>query len=102
LSFDFSEILSFFLALRWKNKLDRRVSCENIVSITLIPLPSNYLGGNPTVTVLNADTLTEEEMQKIAREMNLSETGFVLSSQKGDFRLRYFTPTREARNGMNQ
>src|ERR1700733_1589477 len=49
-------------------------------------------GGNPTVTVLNADSLTDEEMKKIAREMNLSETGFVLSSQKADFRLRFFTP----------
>lgn len=49
-------------------------------------------GGNPTVTVLNADSLSEAEMQKIAREMNLSETGFVLSSNKADFRLRFFTP----------
>lgn len=48
--------------------------------------------GNPTVTVFNADTLKEEEMKKIAREMNVSETGFVLPSQKADFRLRYFTP----------
>ncbi len=44
---------------------------------------------NPTVTVLHADTLTDEEMQKIAREMNLSDTGFILSSQKADFRLRF-------------
>jgi PhzF family phenazine biosynthesis protein len=39
--------------------------------------------------------LAEEKMQKIAREMNLSETSFMLSSQKADFRLRYFTPTKE-------
>lgn len=49
-------------------------------------------GGNPTVTVLEADTLSDVEMQKIAREMNLSETGFVLRSTKADFRLRFFTP----------
>lgn len=49
-------------------------------------------GGNPTVTVLNADSLSELEMKKIAREMNLSETGFILSSQKADFRLKFFTP----------
>jgi PhzF family phenazine biosynthesis protein len=54
-------------------------------------------GGNPTVTVLNADPLTDEEMQKIAREMNLSETGFVLLSQKADLRLRFFTPTNEVK-----
>jgi trans-2,3-dihydro-3-hydroxyanthranilate isomerase len=36
-------------------------------------------------------------MQKVAREMNLSETAFVLppSSKGSDVRLRYFTPTME-------
>jgi trans-2,3-dihydro-3-hydroxyanthranilate isomerase len=52
-------------------------------------------GGNSTVAVLDADPLTDEKMQKIAREMNLSETSFILSSQKADLRLRYFTPTKE-------
>lgn len=49
-------------------------------------------GGNPTVTVMDSDSLKDEEMKKIAKEMNLSETGFILSSQKADFRLRFFTP----------
>ncbi len=50
-------------------------------------------GGNPTVTVLSADSLSDLEMKKIAREMNLSETGFVLNSKRrADFRLRFFTP----------
>lgn len=53
---------------------------------------NTLFGGNPTVTVLNADSLSENEMKKIAREMNLSETGFVLSSEKADFRLKFFTP----------
>lgn len=48
-------------------------------------------GGNPTVTVLEADTLSTDEMKKIAIEMQLSETGFVLKSSNADFRLRYFT-----------
>lgn len=52
---------------------------------------NTLFGGNPTVTVLNADSLGEVEMKKIAREMNLSETGFVLTSEKADFRLRFFT-----------
>ena len=34
-------------------------------------------------------------MQDIARELNLSETAFVLPSQAADFRVRYFTPQRE-------
>jgi trans-2,3-dihydro-3-hydroxyanthranilate isomerase len=31
-------------------------------------------------------------MQKIARELNLSESAFVLPSDKADFRVRFFTP----------
>lgn len=49
-------------------------------------------GGNPTVTVLEADSLSDFEMKQIAKEMNLSETGFVLKSDKADFRFRFFTP----------
>lgn len=50
-------------------------------------------GGNPAGVVLDADELDESTMRKIARELNLSETAFVISSQKGDFKMRYFTPT---------
>lgn len=51
--------------------------------------------GNPCVVVLEADSLSESAMQDIAREMNLSETAFVMSSEKADFRARYFTPSEE-------
>jgi len=56
-------------------------------------------GGNPAGIVTNADILADEEMQKIAREMNLSETAFVLapSSEEADTRLRFFTPNEEVR-----
>lgn len=50
-------------------------------------------GGNPAGVVLNAEELDDNIMRKIARELNLSETSFVLPSRKGDFQLRYFTPT---------
>lgn len=53
---------------------------------------NTLFGGNPTVAVLNADTVEEHEMKSIAREMNLSETSFMLQSQKADLRLRFFTP----------
>ena len=51
-------------------------------------------GGNPAGVVTNADLLSESEMQQIAREMNLSETAFVLSATdpEADLRLRFFTP----------
>jgi trans-2,3-dihydro-3-hydroxyanthranilate isomerase len=53
------------------------------------------LHGNPCAVVLDADDLSAETMQAIAREMNLSETAFVLSSRKADFGARYFTPAEE-------
>jgi trans-2,3-dihydro-3-hydroxyanthranilate isomerase len=54
-------------------------------------------GGNPLAVFPNAEGLNREEMQRIAREMNLSETTFVLrpSSPGADFRVRIFTPQRE-------
>lgn len=56
---------------------------------------SQAFSGNPCAVVFNADSLTAEEMQSIARELNLSETAFVLKSFRADFRARYFTPSRE-------
>jgi trans-2,3-dihydro-3-hydroxyanthranilate isomerase len=51
--------------------------------------------GNPCGVVPDAEGLSDDEMQKIAREMNLPETSFVLKSDKADFRVRYFTPRYE-------
>ena len=53
------------------------------------------LAGNPCAVVLDTDDLDEAMMQAIAREMNLSETAFVMHSAIADFRARYFTPTEE-------
>lgn len=54
--------------------------------------------GNPAGVVLNAENLTAEEMQLIARELNNSETAFVLKPDQNDhfdYHVRYFTPTTE-------
>lgn len=56
---------------------------------------SKKLGGNPCAVVLNADSLSTDEMLAIAKEMNLSETAFVIASEKADFAARYFTPHEE-------
>lgn len=53
------------------------------------------LGGNPCAVVFDADALDVATMQAIAREMNLSETAFVLRSEVADVRARYFTPAEE-------
>ena len=54
-------------------------------------------GGNPLAVFPEAEGLTSEEMQKLAREMNLSETTFVLPPEApgADFKVRIFTPAAE-------
>ena len=49
-------------------------------------------GGNPAGVVTNAKKLNREQMQKIANEMNLSETAFIRQIEDGYFKIRYFTP----------
>jgi trans-2,3-dihydro-3-hydroxyanthranilate isomerase len=54
------------------------------------------LEGNPLAVFTEADGLPPDRMQKVAREMNLSETVFVLSpAAGGDARIRIFTPATE-------
>lgn len=55
--------------------------------------------GNPVAIVFDASGLTDETMQAIAREMNLSETVFVLppSNRHADYKVRMFTPQSEMR-----
>lgn len=53
------------------------------------------LGGNPCAVVLDADSLTNEQMQRLAREFNQSETAFVRHSAETGFGVRYFTPAEE-------
>jgi len=54
-------------------------------------------GGNPLAVFPEAEGITDEQMQQIAREMNLSETVFVLPTDKEEAlrRLRIFTPSNE-------
>lgn len=51
--------------------------------------------GNPLAVFTEASGLDDDEMQAIAREMNLSETVFVVPSAQALRRLRIFTPKQE-------
>ncbi len=51
--------------------------------------------GNPLAVFPDGEGLSGEEMQQIALEMNLSETVFVLPSDKALKKLRIFTPQQE-------
>lgn len=54
-------------------------------------------GGNPAGVFPEAEGLSEPEMQRIARQLNLVETVFVFPDPEPgvDRRLRYFTPAQE-------
>jgi trans-2,3-dihydro-3-hydroxyanthranilate isomerase len=54
-------------------------------------------GGNPVAVLPDASGLTDEELQKIAREMNLSETVFVFppTDPRAAAKVRIFTPKQE-------
>ncbi|MBP9591686.1 MAG: PhzF family phenazine biosynthesis isomerase [Steroidobacteraceae bacterium] len=53
--------------------------------------------GNPAVVVLDAESLTEQEMGRIAREVGSIESAFVIASDSPDtdVDLRFFSPRRE-------
>ncbi|MBQ0850495.1 PhzF family phenazine biosynthesis protein [Streptomyces sp. NPDC057621] len=54
------------------------------------------LEGNPVAVFFDAHDIPDVRMQRIAREMNLSEVTFVLPAEKGgDARIRIFTPVNE-------
>jgi trans-2,3-dihydro-3-hydroxyanthranilate isomerase len=53
--------------------------------------------GNQLATFLDCGSLSDKEMQQIAREINFSETTFILSEEqkKGGYDVRIFTPGAE-------
>jgi trans-2,3-dihydro-3-hydroxyanthranilate isomerase len=54
------------------------------------------LAGNQLAVFTDARGLSDEEMQRLAREMNFSESTFVLPAEgEGHARMRIFTPTAE-------
>ncbi|ELY61189.1 PhzF family phenazine biosynthesis protein [Natronolimnohabitans innermongolicus] len=53
------------------------------------------LAGNPAGVVPEADGLADDQLQRIAAEMAVSETAFLRSSDDADYEVRYFTPTQE-------
>ncbi|GLX79254.1 phenazine biosynthesis protein PhzF [Thalassotalea insulae] len=52
-------------------------------------------GGNPAGVVLNADKLSPQQMQTIAKTLGFSETAFISKDDECDFHIRFFTPNSE-------
>ncbi len=67
----------------------KRINIFQIDAFTDKPFTGNPAG------VTFGDGLSKEEMQLIAREMNLAETAFLTKSDKADYNLRWFTPKME-------
>ncbi len=65
----------------------KSVKIKQVDAFTKIPF-----GGNPAGVVTDALGVTEDDKQKIAKEMNLSETAFVSPSKVADFKVQFFTP----------
>ncbi len=53
------------------------------------------LAGNAAGVLPDADGLSVEQMQAVARELSVSETAFLSPSGRADRRVRYYTPTQE-------
>jgi len=72
-----------------------RTFCYYLVDV----FTSKRFGGNPLAVFPEATGLSDRKMQLIAAELNLSETTFVLPSDKppAKFRVRIFTPIVELR-----
>lgn len=58
---------------------------------------SQRYGGNQLATFVDCESLSDAEMQKIAKEINFSETTFIASRQprEGGYDVRIFTPKAE-------
>lgn len=73
--------------------MTKKYRCYQIDSFT-----KEKFSGNPAGVITNADGLTAKDMQKIARELNNSETAFIFSSsdkEAYDVEVRFFTPSKE-------
>lgn len=67
-----------------------KIKIKQVDAFTSIPF-----GGNPAGVVTDANNISDDIKQKIAREMNLSETAFVSKSNVADFKVQFFTPNFE-------
>lgn len=60
--------------------------------VNVFTVDGDRFSGNPLCVFEDAQGLSDGEMQALARQMNLSETTFVLPSERADARVRIFTP----------
>src|SRR5665811_1968283 len=67
----------------WRGRVMEGYRVIYIDAFTRVPY-----AGNPCAVLPDARGLSDEQMLALARETNLSETSFVLPSERADFRVR--------------
>ncbi|MBA3539638.1 MAG: PhzF family phenazine biosynthesis protein, partial [Deltaproteobacteria bacterium] len=60
--------------------------------LNVFTVGNDRFSGNPLCVFEDARGMTTDDMQQLARQMNLSETTFVLPSERADAHVRIFTP----------
>lgn len=60
--------------------------------VNVFTIDGDKFSGNPLCVFEDARGLSEQQMQALARQMNLSETTFVWPSERADAHVRIFTP----------
>jgi trans-2,3-dihydro-3-hydroxyanthranilate isomerase len=60
--------------------------------VNVFTIDGDRFSGNPLCVFEDARGLSDKQMQALACQMNLSETTFVLPSERGDAHVRIFTP----------
>jgi len=68
---------------------------RNYRIVNVFTIEGDRFSGNPLCVFEDATGLPDTVMQALARQMNLSETTFVLPSDRADARVRIFTPSYE-------
>lgn len=71
-------------------------SSKKVINVQILnAFAENGKGGNPAGVVLNADDLSYRKKLEISKKVGLSETAFVSKSMTDDFKLDFFTPTKQ-------
>jgi trans-2,3-dihydro-3-hydroxyanthranilate isomerase len=63
--------------------------------LNVFAIAGDPFSGNPLAVFEDARGLSDEQMQAIARQMNLSETTFIFPSERASARVRIYTPSFE-------
>ena len=66
-----------------------------VIINTLNAFSKTENGGNPAGVLLDANFLSEFEMQNLAAKVGFSETAFILKSNIADYKIKFYTPYAE-------